>query len=458
MDPVKYGLSAAKVASNAMAANVAKMAAANYHDISAKSLSQYSTEMQLRPVIAIEKEIQNDEKMGTLVHTAISNFAGYYVVALSIDNTINGVSVGKILSKYSPTRDAAAEIAKFGFDTMVQVANISNNSYTPKATNAIEGISLSHEKAAYQLPVSFPKLGEVYQSGVTGLYTLSTEGIGEWLGKVVEDISGRTKEALERGGASIEDNIQREDTLRTEYSKDDQGNISVNRRDVVTASSDDVRRDVNALQNLAVGKLLNVSISRDKAIATVSLMLKPTLVGLKSVSLVAIASVSKQPKTFSERWNAFWNRETINTFWDYLFCRDLVEARARNLVEDTTGYYEEVLKRNKSNKTAALLTGEFSVGTVANTWIISNLTATRIETAIGARLDKNKRARDKFMEESGCMTLIVYNPDYQRVFIYNHGLEEVSEISMNYLEKKVNDKNFDMDVFKLLSQGSAPIL
>jgi len=455
MDPVKYGLSAAKVASNAMAANVAKMAAANYHDISAKSLSQYSTEMQLRPVIAIEKEIQNDEKMGTLVHTAISNFAGYYVVALSIDNTINGVSVGKILSKYSPTRDAAAEIAKFGFDTMVQVANISNNSYTPKATNAIEGISLSHEKAAYQLPVSFPKLGEVYQTGIT---ELSTEGIGEWLGKVVEDISGRTKEALERGEASIEDNIQREDTLRTEYSKDDQGNISVNRHDVVTDTGNDVRRDINALQNLAVGKLLNVSISRDKAIATVSLMLKPTLVGLKSVSLVAIASVSKQPKTFSERWNAFWNRETINTFWDYLFCRDLVEARARNLVEDTTGYYEEVLKRNKSNKTAALLTGEFSVGTVANTWIISNHTATRIETAIGARLDKNKRARDKFMEESGCMTLIVYNPDYQRVFIYNHGLEEVSEISMNYLEKKVNDKNFDMDVFKLLSQGSAPIL
>ena len=455
MDPVKYGLSAAKVASNAMAANVAKMAAANYHDISAKSLSQYSTEMQLRPVIAIEKEIQNDEKMGTLVHTAISNFAGYYVVALSIDNTINGVSVGKILSKYSPTRDAAAEIAKFGFDTMVQVANQSNNSYVQKAINAIEGISLSHEKAAYQLPVSFPKLGEVYQTGIT---ELSTEGIGEWLGKVVEDISGRTKEALERGEASIEDNIQREDTLRTEYSRDGQGNTSVNRHDVVTDTGNDVRRDINALQNLAVGKLLNVSISRDKAIATVSLMLKPTLVGLKSVSLVAIASVSKQPKTFSERWNAFWNRETINTFWDYLFCRDLVEARARNLVEDTTGYYEEVLKRNKSNKTAALLTGEFSVGTVANTWIISNHTATRIETAIGARLDKNKRARDKFMEESGCMTLIVYNPDYQRVFIYNHGLEEVSEISMNYLEKKVNDKNFDMDVFKLLSQGSAPIL
>lgn len=458
MDPVKYGLSAAKVASNAMAANVAKMAAANYHDISAKSLSQYSTEMQLRPVIAIEKEIQNDEKMGTLVHTAISNFAGYYVVALSIDNTINGVSVGKILSKYSPTRDAAAEIAKFGFDTMVQVANQSNNSYVQKAINAPEGISLSHEKAAYQLPVSFPKLGEVYQAGVT---ELSTEGIGDWLGKVVEEINGRTKEALERGNASIKDDIQREDTFRTEYGKDEKDKdkaVVTAKHDVVTTSSDDVRRDINALQNLAVGKLLNVSISRDKATATVSLMLKPTLVGLKSVSLVAIASVSKQPKTFSERWNAFWNRETINTFWDYLFCRDLVEARARNLVEDTTGYYEEVLKRNKSNKTAALLTGEFSVGTVANTWIISDHTATRIETAIGARLNKNKRARDKFMEESGCMTLIVYNPDYQRVFIYNHGLEEVSEISMNYLEKKVNDKNFDMDVFKLLSQGSAPIL
>lgn len=56
------------------------------------------------------------------------------------------------------------------------------------------------------------------------------------------------------------------------------------------------------------------------------------------------------------------------------------------------------------------------------------------------------------------MTLIVYNPDYQRVFLYNHGLDDVSEITMQYLKKKSESPNFDMDVFKLMSQGSAPII
>ena len=104
-----------------------------------------------------------------------------------------------------------------------------------------------------------------------------------------------------------------------------------------------------------------------------------------------------------------------------------------------------------------MLTGEFSVGTVANTWMISDATRTRIQATIGAKLD-NKRARDKFFEESGIMTLIVYNQDYQRIFIYNHGIDDVSEISMNYLEKKAKSDSFDMDVFKMLSQGSAPII
>ena len=35
----------------------------NVGDVRAKSLSQYSTDLQLRPVFAIEKEILNDEKI-----------------------------------------------------------------------------------------------------------------------------------------------------------------------------------------------------------------------------------------------------------------------------------------------------------------------------------------------------------------------------------------------------------
>lgn len=403
------GVGAIAAIGNTLKVNAARMATSSYRDATAKSLSQYSQELQLRPTFAIEKELINDEKMDKLISTGLSNYAGFYVVALSIDNTINGVTVGRAVGKYSPNRDAVGEAINLMGNSVVQV---STASYKPQAS---QGLTLSTLGYKTGLPIVVPDLPERYlaQKG-----QLSREDLSDFI-----DVVGAANE---------------------EGANDRTGSTNLN-------------KEINELRNLAVGKILEVAVSRDGVEAKINMLLKPELKSIPSRLMVEIAGITKKPMSMRDRWNAFWSRETIYSSWDYLTCRDLAEAHRRNLVEDTTGYYEKTHKRNVNNKTAALLTGEFSVGTVANTWIISEATAQRIQATIGAKLN-NKRLRDKFMAESGCMTLIVYNQDYQRVFIYNHGLDDVSEISMNYLEKKEKSDKFDIEIFSMLKSGTAPIL
>ena len=88
---VDSGLTAVRHIGDTLKSNAARLLMSDANNVSAKSLSQYSQELQLRPTIAIEREILNDQNMQTLVQTAMSNYAAYYILALSIDNTINGI-------------------------------------------------------------------------------------------------------------------------------------------------------------------------------------------------------------------------------------------------------------------------------------------------------------------------------------------------------------------------------
>lgn len=412
------GMTAISHIGDTLKMNAAKLAAASYGDATSKSLSQYSTELQLRPTFALESELLNLDDMGKLIQTGLANYAGFYIIALSIDNTINGVRIGRAVGKYNPSRDATGEAINILGQTAIHV---STASYKPAVVSGKPTLSTLGFKTG--LPAKVPDLPKKY--------------LEHQAKQLARENSAYT---ILNPNAEIEDQI-----------------VDAQLGSGVNQSSTNMTDEINKLANLAVGRILTVEVARDEAKATINMLLKPEMKSIRSNLLVEIAGITKKPMSMRERWTAFWDRETINSSWDYLTCRDLAEAHRRNLVEDQTGYYEKTHKRNVNNKIATLLTGTFSVGTVANTWIISEATALRIQATIGAKFN-NKRARDKFMAESGCMTLIVYNQDYQRIMIYNHGLDDISEISMGYLEKKQKSENFDFDIFKMLSQGSAPII
>nr|DAK28494.1 MAG TPA: hypothetical protein [Caudoviricetes sp.] len=401
----------------------------NVGDVRAKSLSQYSTDLQLRPVFAIEKEILNDEKIDVLMQAGLANYAGFYIVALSIDNTINGVRVGKMVGKYSPNRDAVGS----ALDLLGE--NIA---------------SVSREDFKVDIPeYDKPTLSTLgFKSGMRSIPSLPDA--------YLKQLELRTEAVY----ATREEAQAEADKINASNAKEKTEQPDAKAAPVYPSTKvaeQAMRDEINKLQSLAIGRILTVTVSRDKQSADINMVLKPELKSLRSNLLIDVANLSNKPTSMRDRFIAYFKRGTIASMLDYLVCLDLIQAHRRALVQDTAGYYEKVHDRIVNNKVAALLTGEFSVGTVANTWIISDTTALRLQAAIGGKLD-NYTIRNKFMEKSGVMTLIVYNPDHQRVYIYNHGIEDVTDIGINYLIKKSESKSFDMDIFKMLSQGSAPIV
>ena len=401
----------------------------NVGDVRAKSLSQYSTDLQLRPVFAIEKEILNDEKIDVLMQAGLANYAGFYIVALSIDNTINGVRVGKMVGKYSPNRDAVGS----ALDLLGE--NIA---------------SVSREDFKVDIPeYDRPTLSTLgFKSGLRSIPSLPEA--------YLKQLELRTEAAY----ATREEAQAEADKINAANAKEKAEQPEAKAAPVYPSTKvaeQAMRDEINKLQSLAIGRILTVTVSRDKQSADINMVLKPELKSLRSNLLIDVANLSNKPTSMRDRFIAYFKRGTIASMLDYLVCLDLIQAHRRALVQDTAGYYEKVHDRIVNNKVAALMTGEFSVGTVANTWIISDTTALRLQASIGGKLD-NYAIRNKFMEKSGVMTLIVYNPDHQRVYIYNHGIEDVTDIGINYLIKKSESKSFDMDIFKMLSQGSAPIV
>lgn len=401
----------------------------NVGDVRAKSLSQYSTDLQLRPVFAIEKEILNDEKIDVLMQAGLANYAGFYIVALSIDNTINGVRVGKMVGKYSPNRDAVGSALDLLGENIASVAREDFKVDIPEYDRPT--LSTLGFKSGLR---SIPSLPEAY----------------------LKQLELRTEAAY----ATREEAQAEADKINAANAKEKTQEPEAKSSPVYPSTKvaeQAMRDEINKLQSLAIGRILTVTVSRNKQSADINMVLKPELKSLRSNLLIDVANLSNKPTSMRDRFIAYFKRGTIASMLDYLVCLDLIQAHRRALVQDTAGYYEKVHDRIVNNKVAALLTGEFSVGTVANTWIISDTTALRLQASIGGKLD-NYTIRNKFMEKSGVMTLIVYNPDHQRVYIYNHGIEDVTDIGINYLIKKSESKSFDMDIFKMLSQGSAPIV
>lgn len=401
----------------------------NVGDVRAKSLSQYSTDLQLRPVFAIEKEILNDEKIDVLMQAGLANYAGFYIVALSIDNTINGVRVGKMVGKYSPNRDAVGSALDLLGENIASVAREDFKVDIPEYDRPT--LSTLGFKSGLR---SIPSLPDAYLKQLE----LRTEA-------VYATREEAQAEADKINAANAKEKAEQPEAKPTPVYPS------------TKVAEQAMRDEINKLQSLAIGRILTVTVSRDKQSADINMVLKPELKSLRSNLLIDVANLSNKPTSMRDRFIAYFKRGTIASMLDYLVCLDLIQAHRRALVQDTAGYYEKVHDRIVNNKVAALLTGEFSVGTVANTWIISDTTALRLQASIGGKLD-NYAIRNKFMEKSGVMTLIVYNPDHQRVYIYNHGIEDVTDIGINYLVKKSESKSFDMDIFKMLSQGSAPIV
>lgn len=218
--------------------------------------------------------------------------------------------------------------------------------------------------------------------------------------------------------------------------------------------------NVRDLTNLAIGKMINVTLSdsnkgENKINMPVSIRLSVSTI--PSRSLESILTLNSIDKTLVERFHA-WRSGQIEFVKDLILCQDMIDERKKLLMKDKSGVYSAMVQAATNNTMRGLTRNNPSMAASSNIVVISDTTAKEVEHKLGGKLS-DPRTRTQVFESGYMMLLIIVDKQFDRVTFYHRGI--ASPTSMGLRDIKISNKNNGpdiMDILKAFGQGSAPSL
>lgn len=216
---------------------------------------------------------------------------------------------------------------------------------------------------------------------------------------------------------------------------------------------------LNEVSNLCVGKLFNVVIRNDDQSVTVPVAIRLMVSNLPTNTLVNMLTFKDNfDMDMKERYHA-WRAGRLSFIKDLILCRDLIEKHRNAIINDKSGVYAEMLKRENNNMKSGLLNNNPSLATASNLVIISSETLADIEHKINGKFS-NFKVRQAVFENTNLMIMAVVDKDWGMTTFYFRGMTETTQVSVRGLRssKKGGGSSEVLDVMKAFISGSNPSL
>lgn len=205
------------------------------------------------------------------------------------------------------------------------------------------------------------------------------------------------------------------------------------------------------VENLAVGKLLNVEIdggNGQKAKLPVLIRLVPAVV--PSDTLTHIFTVGGRD-SWAHRY--FLVKTGQLQFWrDFVLGQDMIDAHMKALMTDRSGVYKELTDRRRNNVSKAVTSGRVSLADASNVAIISSVTMKATASTLYSRID-DMAVREKIFDNSYLLMLLVVDERWSRVTIYHRGVDLSSSYRLEDIKMAEKSKGSDItELFKMFSK------
>lgn len=239
----------------------------------------------------------------------------------------------------------------------------------------------------------------------------------------------------------------------------------------VSLEADSLNSVVTEVSNLAVGKMLNVSISvpmppaqnnqqnqtndnkPNKIDVPVLVRLTPSVLTIESI--MHVLALKTEDQTMRERFHA-WRAGRITFIKDLILCQDLIDAHRKTLMQDTDGVLSEISRRANNSKVFGLLSGNPSLASASNIFIITEEVARQLELKLGGKLS-NPNIRKKAFENTYAMIITVLDRDRDRVIFYHRGIANGTDLSVREIKSSNKGNGPDInDILKALLAGNQP--
>lgn len=224
----------------------------------------------------------------------------------------------------------------------------------------------------------------------------------------------------------------------------------------------DIVKVVYEIENLAVGKLLNVDFNvavgadgkENKPVSIpVNVRLSPVI--LPQASINYLFKYKKEDTGIIERYHSS-RAGRIEVIRDLIFCRDLIREYRKAALQDKTGVLQEITRRVNANRGYGLMTKNPSMAITSNLYVISSEVATEIEGATGLRFTKPLE-REKLLNGTYAMVIAVIDQERELITFYFDGIAGGSTLSVRSLKAASKSKGPDVgDIMRTLMEGRAP--
>lgn len=379
-------------------ANKARVAANNS---SKSSLIKFTSVSRVEPLCIVDTDCVHLDYISDVLNTLQSIFSGYYLQAVSLIGTVNGVQVAKELDKLNPNRDP-------------QVSDFINST---RDTFEIP-YRLSRESYRWTLPTKKNKVS--VESVSSDFYSKSYRDQKEELKGIADDDEQRQNKG-------------------------------------VPVVSEKEFLSVNEMANLSVGKLLNVTISKNGQNISVPISIRLLVNELRPSTIVKMFGNGAMEKSFKERYYK-WKSGRISFFNDLILCKDLIKEQKKALMEDKDGVATEILSRANKNTLSGLFTRQPSMATASNLYVISEATAAAIKRSSGLDIN-NFNQRQELFDETYAMILVVIDRDYQRINFYHDGIRLPTSVGLRDIRGASKDSGPSiLDILNAYKQGQTPTL
>lgn len=209
---------------------------------------------------------------------------------------------------------------------------------------------------------------------------------------------------------------------------------------------------IHEVENLSVGKLLNVDITDGKTGTKAKL---PVLIRL----VPAVVPSETLTHIFTAGGRDSWGHRffLVKTgqiqFWrDFVLGQDMIDAHMKALMTDRSGVYKEITDRRSNNVKKAMMTGRVSLADASNIAIISSSTLKSTASQLYARMD-DMSVREKIFDNSYLLLLMVVDERYGRVTIYHRGVDLSSSYRLEDIKMAEKSKGADItELFKMFSK------
>ena len=379
---------------------------------SSNSMTQYTKSTRTEPITMIDSTLSSMEELPELMVTLTSIYAAMYAQSFSIaiNQEIGDIKVLQTLDQINPNRSKME-----GVLALASGFNVSSES------NALTLPNYRNDITSPASTISFEANYDV-SSKNRGAHGILTNG---------RDVS---ELKLDDKGKPIKDDNGGYERVDPEFAKASHGA--------------DIESITKFMTNLSTGLLFEVKVESDGRSVKIPISVRLLANKMAPDIMVSLFTAAVKNRTAKERYRE-WRSGGLSLWNDVILCKDILRENRKNLIKDSSGMFNEVLRRKSTNQMVGAMSGNPSISQISNILIVSSETIDRFERDSNKKI-KNAGTRDLIFNNTQTLVLAVVNRTRETVTFYYHDISVPTTVTFKELKSAGGGGGSSPDVMEII--------